>query len=112
MERVSGILMPVSALPSRFGIGQFGKESYHFVDLLVEGGYKLWQILPLNPLGYGHSPYQPFSSYAIDESYVDLDELAERGLIEKAPDFNKDSDKVEYEAIREWMMPYLKKAYA
>jgi len=112
MRREAGILMPVSALPSRYGIGGFGKESYRFVDLLVDGGFKLWQILPLNPLGYGHSPYQPFSSYAIDEIYIDLDDLFEQGLLAVRPtDVWKDAPKVEYEAIREWMAPYLEEAF-
>ncbi|MCR5514804.1 MAG: 4-alpha-glucanotransferase, partial [Bacilli bacterium] len=57
--RSSGILLPVSALPSDYGIGDFGRNAFEFVKLLKQGGFKLWQILPLNPLGYGHSPYQP-----------------------------------------------------
>ena len=75
MERVTGILSPVASLPSRHGIGDFGKESYRFAELSAKAGFRLWQVLPLNPLGYGHSPYQPFSSYAIDELYCDLDAL-------------------------------------
>lgn len=111
MKRSAGILCPVSALPSRFGIGDFGVESYHFVDLLKENGFSLWQILPLNPLGYGHSPYQPFSSFALDELYVDLDALAKDGLIEKCPDYNREMDRVHYEDIRVFKTPYLLAAY-
>lgn len=111
MKRCAGILCPVSALPSRFGIGDFGAESYHFVDLLKENGFSLWQILPLNPLGYGHSPYQPFSSFALDELYVDLDALAKDGLIEKCPDYNREMDRVHYEDIRVFKTPYLLAAY-
>ena len=77
LSRKSGILLPIASLPGRHGIGSFNQEAYHFVDLLQEGGFKLWQILPLNPLGYGHSPYQPFSSFAFDDLYIDLDELTE-----------------------------------
>lgn len=109
--REAGILMPVSALPSRFGIGNFGKQSYRFVDLLVKCGYKLWQILPLNPLGYGHSPYQPFSSFALDELYTDLDDLHRRGFLEVVPSFEEKAERVDYEKIRAWMTPYLKAAY-
>jgi 4-alpha-glucanotransferase len=87
MNRVSGILCPVSALPSRFGIGDFGKESRVFVDLAKEAGFSLWQILPLNPLGYGHSPYQPFSSFAIEELYVDLGRPQCEKALQKGPGF-------------------------
>lgn len=111
MNRGSGILMPVASLPSRFGIGGFGKESYHFVDLLEKGGYRLWQILPLNPLGYGHSPYQPFSSFAIDDLYTDLDDLKRRGFLKEAPSYPGDTSKIHYEEVREWMKPYLEEAY-
>ncbi len=65
--RTSGILLAVSSLPSPYGIGDFGPQAYRFVDLMVESGTKLWQVLPLNPLGYGNSPYQPYSSKAMDE---------------------------------------------
>ncbi|MBF1050591.1 MAG: 4-alpha-glucanotransferase, partial [Peptostreptococcaceae bacterium] len=60
--RLSGVLLPVSALPSDYGVGDFGKEAYKFIDISCEMGFKIWQILPLNPLGYGNSPYQPYSS--------------------------------------------------
>ena len=91
MMRASGILLPVSALPSDFGIGDFGSSAFEFVKLLKQGGFKLWQILPLNPLGYGHSPYQPFSSYAIDELYFDIEGLTEEKI--------EPSSKIEYEEI-------------
>jgi 4-alpha-glucanotransferase len=111
MERSSGVLCPVSALPSRFGVGDFGANAKHFVDLLVSGGYKLWQILPLNPLGYGHSPYQPFSSFALEELYVDLDALTSVGLLDEVPSFNEGTSKVLYEEIRAYKSPYLHAAY-
>ena len=66
-QRQAGILMPISALPNPYGVGDFGPEAYRFVDLLAEGHFHLWQILPLNSMGYGHSPYQPFSSFAFLE---------------------------------------------
>ena len=64
--RESGILMPVSALPSRTGVGELGQQAYTFLELLQESGATIWQILPLNPVGYGNSPYQPYSSCAGD----------------------------------------------
>ena len=111
MKRCAGILCPISALPSRFGIGDFGVNSYRFVDLLEEADFHLWQILPLNPLGYGHSPYQPFSSFALDELYVDLEALWKDGLIEKPVSYNEMMDRVHYEDIRIYKTPYLDKAY-
>lgn len=110
-KRKAGILIGVNSLPSRFGIGDFGKEAYRFVDLLSEAGFSLWQILPLAPLGYGHSPYQPYSSFAMDELYIDLDALAEEGLIEKAPDFNPCAEKIAYEDVRAFKEPFLRKAF-
>lgn len=112
LNRLAGVLCPVSALPSRFGVGDFGATSKRFVDILANHGFKAWQILPLNPLGYGHSPYQPFSSFALEELYVDLDALAEKGLIEKAGSFEEASPKVNYEDIRAYKDPFLKEAFA
>lgn len=73
--RMAGILMPVASLPSADGVGSLSRAAYRFVNLLEDMGIRIWQILPLNPLGYGNSPYQPFSSYAGDELYIDLDSL-------------------------------------
>ena len=64
MERKSGILMPMSALPSPYGIGTMGKSAYHFVDFLKAAGQKYWQLLPLGPTSYGDSPYSSCSSLA------------------------------------------------
>ena len=71
----AGILMAVSSLPSFYGIGDFGENCLHFIDDLKKCGCHIWQILPLNPLGYGNSPYQAYSSNAMDELYISLDEL-------------------------------------
>lgn len=111
MERSSGVLFPVSALPSRYGIGDFGSKAKEFVDIISSMGFKTWQILPLNPLGYGHSPYQPFSSFALDELYIDLEDLVSKGLIEEPSSFNEDSSKVLYEDIRTFKTPILRKAF-
>ena len=55
--RKSGVLMPVASLPGQYGIGSFGGEAYAFVDMLAGAGVRIWQILTLNPLGYGNSPW-------------------------------------------------------
>ena len=73
--------MPISSLPSRYGIGSFGKEAHDFVDFLDATGQKCWQVLPLNPTSYGDSPYQSPSSVAGNPYFVDLDILAAKGLL-------------------------------
>ena len=105
--------MPVSALPSRTGVGELGAYAYEFVDALKENGVKIWQILPLNPVGYGNSPYQPYSSCAGDELYISLDLLYEGGLLkEKAPSFRENAKTIDYDAVRAFKEPYLKEAFA
>lgn len=79
--RTSGILMHISSLPSRHGIGTFGKEAYRFVDFLVAAGQTYWQILPITPTGLGNSPYSSESAYAINPFFIDLDMLVEDGWL-------------------------------
>ncbi len=113
-KRVAGVLMPVASLPSKDGAGSFGKEAYAFVDCIAEMGMKIWQLLPLNPLGYGNSPYQPFSSFAGDELYIDLGLLEKAGYIKGRKSFEEEygkADKVEYEKARDYKAPYLREAY-
>ena len=69
-KRAGGILMPLASLPGTEGMGCMGAEACRFIDMLADMHIQVWQILPLNPLGYGNSPYQPFSSYAGDEKYI------------------------------------------
>ena len=77
--RTSGILMPVSSLPSPYGIGSLGAEAYRFVDFLAAAGQRYWQILPIGPTGYGDSPYQSFSAFAANPYFIDLNALEQRG---------------------------------
>ncbi len=79
----SGIIMPISSLPSKYGIGSFGKEAYRFVDFLDATQQKCWQILPLNPTAYGDSPYQSPASRAGNPYFIDLELLARQGLLTK-----------------------------
>ena len=110
--RKTGILMPVSSLPSRTGVGEMGAEAYHFLTLLKESGVKIWQILPMNPVGYGNSPYQPYSSCAGDELYISLDTLYEEGLLKERPNaFREHAETVDYDAVRLYKEPYLRKAF-
>ena len=79
----AGIIMPISSLPSKYGIGSFGKAAYEFIDFLSATGQKCWQVLPLNPTSYGDSPYQSPSSVAGNPYFIDLDLLAAKGLLKK-----------------------------
>lgn len=79
----SGIIMPVSSLPSKYGIGSLGKCALEFVDFLDATGQTCWQVLPLNPTSYGDSPYQSPASQAGNPYFIDLDILAQKGLLTK-----------------------------
>ena len=70
--RETGILLSLSSLPGGYGAGDMGAEAMAFVDFLSEAGVKVWQLLPLGPTGYGHSPYQSDSSQAGDPMYLNL----------------------------------------
>lgn len=75
--------MPIFSLPGNYGTGCFSAKAYEFVDRLKRAGQSYWQILPLGPTGYGDSPYQSFSSFAGNPYFIDLDELAEQGLLRR-----------------------------
>ncbi len=111
-ERLAGVLMPVASLPSKDGVGSFGREAYKFVDLLAQMGIRIWQLLPLNPLGYGNSPYQPFSSYAGDELYVDLELLEKEGLLKekREPYQDKNPGRTDFIRARAYKEANLRKA--
>ena len=103
MRRSCGVLLPISALPSPYGIGTLGKAAYDFVDFLTEAGQSWWQLLPVGPTSYGNSPYQSFSTYAGNPYFVDLDLLVRDGLLKKeeieARDWGRDPSRVDYAAI-------------
>ncbi|MCR4595333.1 MAG: 4-alpha-glucanotransferase [Lachnospiraceae bacterium] len=113
--RRSGILMPITAFPSAYGIGSFSKEAYAFVDFLARAEQSLWQILPLGPTGYGDSPYQSFSTFAGNPYFIDPDELVERGWLSAkdcAATYTGASDApVDYEHIYNTRFKLLRKAY-
>ena len=75
--------MPVFSLPGKYGIGDFGKSSYEFVDFLHASGQKFWQILPLVQTGFGNSPYSSVSSRSISPYYISIEKLFEQGLLNK-----------------------------
>jgi len=73
--------MPISSLPSPWGIGDLGEEAYHFVDFLADSGQSIWQVLPLNPTGLGDSPYQSDSAFAGNPMFISLDHLLREELL-------------------------------
>lgn len=83
LERGAGLLLPVSSLPSPYGIGTLGDAAYKFIDFLVEAGQKYWQVLPVGPTSYGDSPYQSFSAFAGNPYFIDFDYLVKEGLVTK-----------------------------
>jgi len=111
--RSCGILLHPTSFPSRYGIGDLGREAYQFVDFLVESGQQLWQILPLGPTGYGNSPYMSFSALAGNPLLLSPDILLEKGLltpedIQDIPQFPL--DRVDFEKVITWKMPILRQA--
>ncbi len=116
LTRSAGILLPISALPSPYGIGTLGKAAFDFIDFLAAAGQTYWQVLPVGPVSYGDSPYQSFSSFAGNPYYVDLDRLAEDGLLTpqeaSAPDWGDDPGLVDYGKLYEHRFDVLKLAAA
>jgi 4-alpha-glucanotransferase len=80
-ERISGVLLHVTSLPSYGGVGDFGPAAYEFVDFLVAAGQKLWQVLPLSPTGYGSSPYSALSAFAGNYQLISLEYLVRQGWL-------------------------------
>ena len=103
LKRGAGILLSVTSLPSKYGIGTLGTEAYHFVDLLVDLRQTYWQVLPIGPTGLGDSPYQSFSAFAGNPYMVDLEALAQEGLLELSSineySWGNETDKIDYAAI-------------
>ena len=116
MERGSGILMHISSLPNKYGIGTFGKEAYAFADFLAAAKQKYWQVLPLCPTGFGDSPYQSPSAFALNPYFIDLEKLEEQGLLQHedyhGADFGDDPGHVDYFKLYLNREPILRKAFS
>ena len=104
--------MHISSLPNNRGIGSFGKSAYEFVDFLSRAGLSLWQVLPLCPTSYGDSPYQSPSAIAGNPYFIDLDTLAENGLLKKTELHEYALGNVDYEAIYFERFGTLRKAFS
>lgn len=115
LVRASGILLHPTSLPSKYGIGDMGPEAYKFVDFLKRSKQCLWQILPLNPVGHGWSPYQSPSAFAGNHLLISIDKLKEEGLltgedIGSIPPFPE--DRVQFPLVAEFKDRLLRKAFA
>lgn len=113
--REHGILLPVTSIPSKYGIGCFSKEAYDFVDFVSKCGAQYWQILPLGPTGYGDSPYQSFSTFAGNPYYIDFEALIQMGLLKEKEcsecDWGGSIRYVDYEKVYLSRFKVLRKAY-
>ncbi len=114
-ERASGILLHPTSLPSRHGIGDLGRSAYEFIDFMVRSGQTLWQILPLGPTGYDHSPYtMNFSAFAGNPLMVSLEKLVEEGLlteVEVSPLAGAPAGRVSFSKVIPHKMVLLRQAF-
>jgi len=112
--RSSGILLHLTSLPGRLGVGDLGAEAYRFADFLARAAQRIWQVLPLGPTGYGDSPYQCFSAFAGNPLLVSLEELVEEGdltsddLAVNLPNFPQ--RQVDFGCVIQYKLPLLKRA--
>lgn len=113
-ERQSGVLMHISSLPGKYGIGSMGQAAYDFVDFLVRTKQRYWQILPLGTTSYGDSPYQSFSAFAGNTNFVDFDRLIEKGWVVEEDlhgiDFGDNPAEVDYAKVFYGRRPVMEKA--
>src|SRR5438309_403765 len=110
--RLSGILLHPTSLPARGGIGDFGPAAYEFLDFLAAARQGVWQVLPLNPIGIGNSPYSSISAFAGNELLISLDRLAERGWLERAriAALPERDGHIDYDEVRATKLPLLRDA--
>ena len=115
MERTAGILMPISSLPGKYGIGCFNLKAYEFVDFLRDAGQTYWQILPIHPTSYGDSPYQSFSTFAGNPYFIDLEALIAEGVLSNdecdSVFFGDEEDDINYAALYDGRKILLTMAY-
>ena len=114
MKRQCGILTPVFSLPNEYGIGDFGKGAYEFIDYLKKAGQSVWQILPLVMTGFGNSPYSSVCSYSFSPYFISPEELLKKGLAtpEEIEFCKTESTYVDYGFLYSVRLPLLKKAYS
>ena len=111
MNKQLGVLLSISSLPSNHGIGDFGDSCYRFIDWLSENKYQYWQVLPINPLGPGYSPYMSTCSHALEYRYISLDYLVKQGLLDHVPSHHKHCEEVDFYDVGNFKKKHLWKAY-
>ena len=113
--RSSGILMHITSLPGPYGVGTMGKQAFAFIDFLHAAGQSCWQILPLNPTGYGDSPYQSCSAFAGNHYLIDLERLVEEGLLKPEEldsiDWCRSETRVDFGMLYNNRLKVLRKAF-
>jgi 4-alpha-glucanotransferase len=114
LPRCGGILLHVSSLPSPFGIGDFGPAAYQFIDFLAYTGQRVWQVLPLVPAGFGHSPYASPSTFAGNPLFISPEKLRDAGLLHDEdfiprPDFPV--ERVDFDRVSAYKFSLLERAY-
>ena len=110
-KRNVSVLLPVFSLPGNHGIGDFSNYAFEFIDWLKNHKYHYWQILPLNPIGPGNSPYITVCSEAFDVRYISLDKLVEQGLLDKVHKHHAEVGRVNYQDVLAFKEKYLRRAY-
>ena len=113
-ERQAGVLLHPTSLPGPYGIGDLGDELIAFLDWAASAGMHLWQVLPLNPPGFGNSPYGCHSSFAGNPLLISPQRMMQRHLlpknaIDRVPHFA--TDHVDFDAVREWKEEMLRAAW-
>ncbi|MEP7295075.1 MAG: 4-alpha-glucanotransferase [Burkholderiales bacterium] len=113
-HRAAGVLLPITSLPGPHGIGDFGPEAFHFVDWLASAGQRIWQVLPMTPIGPGDSPYQSVSAFAGSPLMVALEPLVARGWLSAPvlPVGGFDAARVDYARVVPWRLAQLRLAAA
>lgn len=110
--RAAGVLLHVTSLPSPYGIGDLGTAAFSWIDWLHDAGQCWWQILPLGPTGYGNSPYQPISSFAVNPALISPDSLISDGLLQPEDCRGEFAlDAVDYDAVIPFKNRLLEKAW-
>ena len=111
--RRAGVLLHISSLPNKYGIGTLGREAYDFVDFLKRSGQSIWQILPIGPTSYGDSPYQALSAFGLNPYFIDFEELVKDKLlsINDLPPVEEKQNTIDYGKLFVTRYNILHKAY-
>ena len=113
-NRLSGVLLHVTSLPSYGGVGDFGPAARAFVDFLAAAKQRIWQVLPLSPTGYGSSPYSALSAFAGNPVLISLELLAEQGWIgwDRIQGLLGNSGSADFGAVWDQKLPLIEEAAA